>query len=224
MRQHDQQRAYFWLGGSPCAGKSSIADWLVARYGLAYYQCDQIFGAHTGRATPETAPTLRQLGQFSWDEIWLEPVETLLDREIVAYREEFPMIQADLAELMQTTTAPILVEGAALLPDLVVDLLPEPHYGIWLVPTEAFQSEHYAGRDWARDIVNQTRAPDQAFQNWMDRDVAFARWVAARAEALGLRVLWVDGSQTIIDNAGLVAGHFQLMDISYEYKFRRDEP
>jgi hypothetical protein len=125
MRQHDQQRAYFWLGGSPCAGKSSIADWLVARYGLAYYQCDQFFGAHTGRATPETAPTLHQLGQFSWDEIWLEPVQTLLAREIAAYREEFPMIQADLAELMQTTTAPILVEGAALLPDLVVDLLPD---------------------------------------------------------------------------------------------------
>jgi hypothetical protein len=211
--QNYQEQPYFWLGGSPCAGKSSIAGWLVERHTLAYYHCDQFFNAHVTRATPDTAPTLHLLGGLSWDEIWMQPVETLLAREIAAYREEFPMILADLADLAQTTTTPVLVEGAGLLPDCVVELLPNPHSGIWVVPTEAFQREYYPKRgEWIHGILKQCRDPKQAFRNWMDRDVAFAQWVAARAQALGLTVLWVDGQRSIVENARMVASHFNLME------------
>jgi hypothetical protein len=52
--------------------------------------------------------------------------------------------------------------------------------------------------------------PDQAFQNWMDRDVAFARWVGTQTQELGLELMKVDGRRTITENAMLVAEHFQL--------------
>jgi hypothetical protein len=44
----------------------------------------------------------------------------------------------------------------------------------------------------------------------MDRDVAFAKWVVDRTQALGYRVLEIDGTRGIEEYATLVARHFQL--------------
>jgi hypothetical protein len=44
----------------------------------------------------------------------------------------------------------------------------------------------------------------------MDRDVEFARWVAELANELELKLVKVDGSRTIADNAKRVAAHFRL--------------
>jgi hypothetical protein len=54
--------------------------------------------------------------------------------------------------------------------------------------------------------------PERAFQSWMDRDIAFAQWVIQRTAALGLDWLQVDGTQTIAENASLVARHLRLPD------------
>ncbi|MFN2225098.1 MAG: hypothetical protein ACK2UY_02305 [Anaerolineae bacterium] len=44
----------------------------------------------------------------------------------------------------------------------------------------------------------------------MDRDVAFAAWVASRVQALGLALLVVDGQRTVAESAAVVARHFGL--------------
>ena len=43
----------YWLGGSPCAGKSSIADSLVERYGFRLYRCDEAYFVHEKVVTPK---------------------------------------------------------------------------------------------------------------------------------------------------------------------------
>ena len=35
-----------WIGGSPCCGKSSVAEILRDRFGLNYYKCDDHFDRH----------------------------------------------------------------------------------------------------------------------------------------------------------------------------------
>ena len=63
-------------------------------------------------------------------------------------------------------------------------------------------------------ILKQCADPDQALQNWMDRDVAFAHWVKTRTQQLGLRCIQVNGKRSIQENAELVAEHFQLGSIN----------
>jgi hypothetical protein len=63
---------------------------------------------------------------------------------------------------------------------------------------------------WVQGILGQCEHPEQVFQNWMDRDVAFARWVSQEATRLGLRVLRVDGRRTVRGNAEVVQAHFRL--------------
>lgn len=200
----------FWVGGSPCSGKSSITQILADEHGLNVYRCDDAYWEHAKRVAPVEQPTFHRLAQMAWDEVWMRPVEVQVAEEIACYREEFAMIVEDLLALDRSR--PVIAEGAALLPDLVSGLLLDRSRAVWVVPTEPFQREHYTleKRPWVKDILRHCQDPTQAFANWMERDVGFTEWVVRRARELDLEVLMVDGKRTIAENAGAVAGYFGL--------------
>jgi ribosomal-protein-alanine N-acetyltransferase len=59
--------------------------------------------------------------------------------------------------------------------------------------------------DWVEHILAECDAPDLAYQHWMDRDVAFARWIEERTTSLKLPLLEVSGQRSIAENAKRVA-------------------
>jgi hypothetical protein len=145
--------------------------------------------------------------------MWMQSPQDLLRGTIAAYREQLALVLADLQALggLQSGSAPWLVEGTSLLPDALADLGIDPQQAIWIVPEEAFQRRYYARRgDWLQGILSTCRDPQQAFENWMSRDAAFARWVREQARQRGLFLLEVDGRLSIPENAAIVAGHFGL--------------
>jgi hypothetical protein len=197
----------YWIGGSPCSGKSSIVAWLAERHAFTAYNCDDAFGQHGERATPRAQPALHRVTRMTWDAIWMRPVETLLADVIAVLSEEFPMVLDDLLAL--PSTEPVIAEGAALMPSLVHGLLLDPRRAIWVIPSEAFQRAAYPRRGaWVQEVLRQCTAPERAFQNWMDRDVAFARQIAAEATSRDLAVLTVDGQRTVEQNAAIVEAQF----------------
>ena len=197
-----------WLGGSPCSGKSSIARALAQHHPLTTYHCDEHWETHVAQASSKHQPQLARIAYMTWDEIWMRPAATLLADELTIYRQQFPMILNDLA-IRRPSTGKLLAEGTALLPECVAPHLTDERQALWMVPTEAFQRRIYPKRGaWVQKILDQCSDPEQAFANWMDRDVAFARHVAAQAEELGLRVLWVDGETTLAENMCLVEAWF----------------
>jgi hypothetical protein len=199
----------YWIGGSPCSGKSSIAEALADAYDLQLYKADDAYVRHAQVVTHERQPTFYRLVHFSPEELWMRPVEEQVADARQLYLEEFPMIVDDLLAL--PTSRPILAEGAALLPECVAPLLLEPHSAIWIVPTPEFQVEHYARRAWAQEVVRTCSSPQQAFQNWMQRDIWFATHVEQAARDLIMRTIVVDGTCSLIENRALVEHHFQLV-------------
>ena len=207
----DRER-FYWLGGSPCSGKSTIAEMLGAQYGLQIYHCDDFFFADMRAADPHRQPRLHKIARMSWDEILSRPVPEQLADVLQIYREGFPLMMRDLVRRQEEAPPDIqfLVEGAALLPELITPLLPEPRRAIFLVPMPAFQRRVYARREWRHALLAECRDPEQAWENWMERDVQFGRWMRARAHARGLAVLTVDGAKSVEENAVRVQRHFQL--------------
>ena len=204
-----QQLAHvYWIGGSPCSGKSSTAQALAERFGLRYYNCDEAFFRHASAVTPERQPAFHRVTHYSPEELWMRPVADLLADELAVYREEFPLIVADLLAL--PVDRPVIAEGAALLPELVAPLLAAQNRAVWMLPTADFQWQHYRQRAWAKDVVKDCSDPEQAFRNWMERDVQFARQVRGQADRLGLPVIVVDGSQGIAAVTAQVGAHFGL--------------
>jgi adenylylsulfate kinase-like enzyme len=50
----DQLAHILWMGGSPCSGKTSIADLLADQYSLVVYHVDEMFDEHQRRVRPMT--------------------------------------------------------------------------------------------------------------------------------------------------------------------------
>jgi 2-phosphoglycerate kinase len=200
----------YWIGGSPCSGKSSIVDLLAKKNSstnsVSVYHCDDYFDEHLQLTTPEKQPSFYRVRGMSWDDLWMRPVPEQIEHELAIYREQFWMIVADL--LRMPDDKPILVEGAALLPELVTKVVVQPNRAFFVVPTPEFQWRTYEKRPWIHHILDQCRDPEQAFQNWMERDVGYGEYVAKTAVSLDYSVIHVDGSRTIAENAAQVAQHF----------------
>ena len=195
----------YWIGGSPCSGKTTIADSLAERYGLRIYRCDDAYYVHEKLIT-EQQPVFHKLTHTTTDGVWLRPVEQQIAEELEIYREEFPFILADLEAL--PNDRPILAEGAALLPELLATHGITPDCCIWIVPTEEFQRHHYAQRDWRHSVLADCSNPEHGWGNWMARDAGFARAVADQATTLSFKLIVVDGSRSIAENEAVVEKHF----------------
>ena len=204
-----QLEGVFWLGGSPCSGKSSISEIIARRFGLDVYRVDEAFESHAQRFDPLRHPALTKWSKSSWNQRWIQPVESLVQEAIACYREHFTLILEDILSLPKRKS--LLVEGTALLPAQVASVLSRQSRAIWLIASADFQRVHYSRRDWVRGILAQCSKPEEAFHNWMERDIRFAQWIEAEASATHLSLLRVDGNRTIEQNAEAVARHFELI-------------
>jgi hypothetical protein len=204
-----RQDQVYWMGGSPCSGKSSASLILAERFGLALYVVDDSLPRLQSCFDPQRHPTLIHWTTTPWDELWMQPPGELLAQAIAAYTEHFSLILEDLAAF--ATRRPLLVEGTALLPGLVRPYLSDPHQAAWVIPNEAFQRQMYPQRgEWVQGILVKCHDPQAALHNWMDLDVAFGRWVLAETSRLGLPSLVVDGSRSIAENADILAEMLNL--------------
>ena len=196
-----------WLGGTPCSGKSTVAQQLIARYPLHLYHYDRHERAHFARRDPARHPTYCAEAALSMDERWVQrPVHALVRATTAVWHERFGLVFDDLLAL--PTTAPILAEGPGLLPADVAPLLTTPQQAIWLVPTEVFKRATQPTRGGGP--ASQTSDPDRAYRHLIALDLQVAVDVRRHAEERGLTVLTVDGSRSIADTATVVAHHFGL--------------
>ena len=102
------------------------------------------------------------------------------------------MVLDDLAAMPPGVT--VLAEGWGLRPDFVAPLLSSPRQAIFLVPTEAFRQHQLATLPRAGTFASRGETdPERAQRNRVERDRLLADEVVERAEALGLRVIHVDG-------------------------------
>jgi 2-phosphoglycerate kinase len=207
MTSHDLSHVY-WIGGASCAGKGTISQALVERFGRRLYDCDEAFEVHEKTVSPEQFPVLHRLSRLSWNDLWMRPVDQQVREELELYYEEWSLILDDLRQL--PADRPILAEGNALLPELFDGSGISPARMIWIVPTPEFQRENYARREWVTDILAECDDPEQAWRNWMDRDAGFAAHVMEQARIRGRTIITVDGSEPVETILARVVSQFGL--------------
>ena len=175
----------YMIGGSPCSGKSTIASLLARQYQLLHIKLDDLVDEMMSQASTDSQPIclLRQDRN----------PEEMADEEWRFYEEIFPYVKS---YLIKNQNRPLLVEGAGLLPHLVKELeCPASSY-LCLTPTADFQKKHYKQREWVPYVLEGTTNPEQAFENWMQRDILFDQMVRQEAMKLGYPSLITDGSQS----------------------------
>ena len=183
------------LGGSPCSGKSTIAERIASQFGLQYYKVDDHEKNHMARVHPEQHPIMYAYSKMGWNEIWMRSVKQQVQEEFDFYRERFEMIVEDLQGY--AAQSKILLEGAAYLPELLFQSKFDAQRVVYMIPTKTFQVEHYSKRAWIQHILKECKDPKQAFENWMERDHLFGEEIIKQAQKYGFQVVKVDGSLDI---------------------------
>ncbi len=181
-----------WIGGGPCSGKSSIADVIAARLGGFVYHADEYFLQHGARAPQNSR--IRRVTEASFADLFQREVEVMLSDYLAVSEEEFPMIVEDLPD---TSSAPLVVEGCALLPCLMSAVLMPQDVFVILAPSEAFQRRTYAGRPGVAGMLEEVRNPNLVWESWRRRDAAFSALVREDAIRFGFPVIDVDGTESI---------------------------
>jgi hypothetical protein len=196
-----------WVGGSVCAGKSSVATVLAERYRLRVYHFDRQEPFHIYRSVPEHEPHLIAFMAMTMDQRWvLRSPDEMARQSIAQWSEDrFPMVVDDLLGL--PGTGPIIAEGAGLFPAQVEPLLSDTRAAIWLIGSAEFIRQVRSVRGEAGGVANLTSDPPRAFENLVARDLLMAQYARREADLCGLTIVDVD-AQNVADIADKVEQHF----------------
>jgi hypothetical protein len=188
-----------WIGGSVCAGKTSIARLLGAKYCMPVYHFDQHERDHIARGHPSPSVLMTP------DELWLRPTpEQLAERTIASWTSRFPFVVEDLLSL--PADGPIVAEGAGFFPEVISPILSNPHQAIWLVASRSFLPAMRFARGMG--LPGLTSDPKRVMENIIARDLLMAEHIRRSAAESGLPVVEVDGTRTLEEVAQIVEDHF----------------
>ncbi len=129
---------------------------------------------HIEKSDSVKNPTMHKLKDMTWNEIWMRPVDDQIIDEINFYYEEFEMIIEDIDGMEYSNG--IVIEGAAILPDLLKTIGVKDNRVLYLLPTRGFQYEKYSKREFIKDILKECLNPEKAFINWMERDQGLSKY------------------------------------------------
>lgn len=199
----------YWIGGSPCSGKSSIAELLCQKFGFTYYKCDDHLERYLKIGLSNHISIMEKFSRMTLDETWIERnIGEQVEDEIAFYRASANIILDDVNTMIDEKG--LVVEGAAITPEFIVSHNIDFDHYVCIVPTKAFQIDNYKKRDWAKEYLKSTSQPQLAFENWMARDASFAMQISKQARENNMNIIVVDGSKSIQDNYDIVVEMFGL--------------
>jgi hypothetical protein len=202
----DRLAHILWIGGAPCAGKSSVSRVLAEKYEVSIYDLDWHY-AREDRF--RSGPAARWWGGHTLDERWVDIAgDELFRRSTAVWNEQFPSALEDLRG--QSGSSPIIVEGPGALPWLVAPVLHDSRQAIFLMPDESFRDRVVADRLSARSGVPywRTRDPDQARSKHRERDRRLSQQIELSCRDLGLSHMRVSDGTNIETIVAAVEQHF----------------
>jgi hypothetical protein len=198
----------YYIGGSPCSGKSTVAEILSQKYGLHYFKVDDFLDNYTERGALAGYSICKKIAGMNAEEIWMRDPLLQCREEFEFYKEVFEYVLADLAQVNCKNS--IITEGAAYVPELIKKLGVSNNRYISITPTKEFQIFHYKKREFVPHVLEGCADKEKAFCNWMDRDILFAQEVRRQCDKENYVSIVNDGIIKIDGLADRVAIHFGM--------------
>lgn len=198
----------YYIGGSPCSGKSTIAKILAEKYNLNYFKVDDHLNEYIKIGALQGKPICKKQLKMNAEQIWMRDSLLQCQEELLFYEEIIEYILSDLKNM--SSSRAIITEGAAYLPILIkkYNISNERYYSI--VPTKEFQIFHYKQREWVPYVLGECKDKERAFNNWMERDALFALEVNNQCMEEGFSFIINDGTIEIATLSCILAEHFGL--------------
>lgn len=207
--QNYQLENIYYIGGSPCSGKSTVAEMLTKKYGFHYFKVDDYLDDYLKKGQFEGKPVCTKYANMTSEEIWMREPDIQNIEELQFYREIFEFVLDDLSKINHSKS--IITEGAVYLPELMQVLGVDKTHYINITPTFEFQYSNYKKRPWVPHILRNCSNKEKAFDNWMKRDALFAEYVRNQSLELDYKTLTIDGTVSIKKTFQVVCQIFALI-------------
>lgn len=185
----------FYIGGSTCCGKSTVAEMLCSNGDFKYYKLDDDLFTFLDAMAAAGHKVAAFQKNAAVDEIWLRDPKRQNEEELLFYSDMMPMAFEKLSQMRSGQR--VLTEGAGYLPSLMNERgVPKNRY-VCIVPTREFRLCEYKKRPWIGQVLDGSTNKEQAFSNWMERDALFAEFVIKDAHRFGYATYIVDGSKPV---------------------------
>ena len=196
----------YYIGGSPCSGKSTIAEALSKRYNMHYFKVDDYLDKYMRMGAANKKEICSKSEAMNPEQIWMRDSVVQCEEELLIYEEIFEFILEDLKQIDSKNG--IITEGAAYLPKLAKYInVPYERY-ISITPSKDFQIFHYSKREWVPYVLAECSNKEKAFENWMSRDALFAEAVQQQCKELGYVSLINNGELAVEELISKVVSHF----------------
>lgn len=208
----------YWIGGSGCAGKSTIANKLASQYGLTVYHCDDHWQSHCARVESEQLPLptiVSILANIKVGRSFLGEDQADVDHgkylamAFALWQEWFTLALDDLRAMSAT---PMIVEGVSIVPWLAMKVAPRSRVAT-LVGYDSFRRKTYMNPDRPEIVLKRFQEsydPGRALENILQANVLIAQTLFRCARMHNLFAVEVDGSADAVSIARTVADHFGL--------------
>jgi hypothetical protein len=200
-----------WIGGGTDAGKTSLARLLAARYGVQIYHFDRPSPSWEAVQSKESQyPHSYRWQKMTDEERWLRPAEEQAQHVYRMWEEKYSYRLHDLLQL--STDRQIVAEGYGFLPSYVAPLIESKRKAIWLVPTMAFKKKTFKARvmEGAKGSYrHRVSDPEKALTLHRQRDMLITERVKAKATTRDLKLLTIDGRDSLAEVFTIVEAHFE---------------
>ncbi len=201
-------RKIYFVGGSPCAGKSTVCEDISKKYDLYYFKVDDFLDKYMKKAALNDKPLCKKNLSMTFEEIWMRDPVTQKDEELGIYKEIFEYVIHDLENI--SCDKDILTEGCAYLPTLIKKLGVQNTSYLAIIPTKDFQILHYQKRPYVSSMLEGCLNKKEAFGNWMERDFLFSKEIERECKNENFKVIINDGKTNIDEIIMEVVNHFDI--------------
>ena len=105
-----------FIGGSPCSGKSTVAERIAKEYSAYYFKVDDFLDDFLKLASAKGYPICKQVASMTPEEIWMREPKLQCQEEFLIYEE----ISEFVFDSLQKIDANFLItEGAAYTPSVM---------------------------------------------------------------------------------------------------------
>jgi 2-phosphoglycerate kinase len=189
------------IGGAPQCGKSTVARRLAAKLGHDLLATDDLGVAARALTSSQSHPDLHAMFRGDYREYYVRHTPDELWRDALrSHKALWPGIQRIVLNRLEWGH-PCVVEGWALLPDLIQALPAEGMAAFWLVVDQ----EILAARVRADESFHAGASdPERMVQNFLERSRRYNQHLLASQGRTAGRVLRVAAGQTPDDIVGMM--------------------
>ena len=181
------------VGGAPMSGKSTVARIMAAQLGFSVIATDDLGAAARGVTGAAVAPDLFAARAEDHREYYVShSVAELLEHAQRSHRALWPAIKSVIHE-HATWASPSIIEGWALLPDLVATLDLSGVAPVWIeVPDTVLEARVRANTAFYAGASN----PNLMIKRFTARSVEFGRELRVQISGLQLPLVRLSGAET----------------------------